>query len=750
MASAIPTPLLTPLLPEAPRRPSARRYWPLVITLVIFNLALVLTVLALNYLSSYRLDENSRALALAGRQRALLERIPLALLQLREARGKGADYAAQQGDLQATVEQFEAILTAFDRGGEVRGEGRIVAVRALTPGDARDLLAQASFVWGPYRDRLLPVARQRGGVSDEQLTTGLTAAREHNAVMLGLLGDLAARMEESARRETTRLRRYQMLAGAGALLAFGALLYVFMARVRQSERALDAFADRLQHSNEQLQISAGVLATAKQEADLILTTVHQGLLLLDPTFLIGRQYSDELRRLFRREDLAGCDFRDLLRPLLHGGMFRPVCDYLDLLFNAAKKERALARINPLARIELTFSDPTGVTECIYEFAFRRILDGERIIRLLVSVRDVTPEVRQEQAQRAEEARRERQLELLLGILHLDPKALEDFLGHARRELARVDSAFRLESAVHQGTPMPTPAPVTEATLRARLHDILAAVHNVKGNASVLALATFERAAHEFEDEIRSLLARPELTNTALMEVEDRLEEFRASLDEGNDLAGRLRAFARSEGGDPIVDSLASFVHATALKHGRNVRIEAQEFRSADIPAEHRLLVHDLLIQLARNAVVHGIEDPKTRAVAGKPPLGLLRLSGRLDDRGDGRSIYRLQVEDDGGGIKVAAVRERAIALGLVSREAAEQLTDEQLHAFIFEPGFSTATTETTHSGHGAGLNFVRRRVIDDLGGGISVSSEPGRSLRLSIVLPIQPAPTASGANGHLP
>lgn len=737
MASAIPTPLLTPLLPRPPTRPPAGRYRPLVVVLVLFNLALFLAVLALNYHSSFRLDEEATAINLAGRQRALLQRIPLTLLLLRDARLKGSELAATQDDLQHTIEQVEATQSAFERGGDVQLEARRPHIRMLEPGRARDLLAQAQSLWHPYRDRLLPVARQRGSVSEEQLNAALTAVRENNFVLLGLMNDLATRMEESSRGQTTLLRQYQAAAGLGALCSFAALIYVFVSRVRESDRSLDEFADRLQSSNDQLQISAAVLAAAKQEADLILTTVRQGMMLLDPTFRISRQFSEELRRLFHEDDLAGRDFRELLRPLLNERMHRTVCDYLELLFNPAKKERSLAKINPLAQIELPFPDGAGGTiESILEFTFRRILEGERIIRIFVSVRDITPQVRLEQRNRAEEARKEQQLELLLNILHLEPSALEDFLSHARRELARVDGAFRLENAVRQGTPVPAPLPVSDATLRERLGDILAAVHNVKGNAAALSLAPFERAAHEFEDDIRNLLQRPELTSPALSEIEHRLADFRASLDEGDDLAGRLRAFARSESaGDPIADSIASLIQATALKHGRDVRLDASQFRSADIPAEHRVLVHDILIQLARNAVVHGIETPQVRLAAGKPPIGVVRLSGRLDDASDGRSVYRLQLEDDGAGIDTRQVRERAVSLGLTSSAAADSLTEDEVHSFIFESGFSTAATETTHSGHGAGLNFVRRRVINDLGGGIAVASEPGRSLRFSIVLP---------------
>lgn len=728
MASAIPTPLLTPLLRQPPPRPPAAPYRRLVIALVLFNLVLFLSVLGLNYVASFRLDEDAAAINVAGRQRALLQRIPLLLLQLRELRQRGGELLPAQAELQGVVELFDDALNAFDAGGLVRGDIRPARIHALKPGRARDLLAQAQSIWQPYRQRIEPIWRQQTGVTEDLHNVAAAYARENNLVLVGLMGDLTTQMEESSRASTRRLRLWQALAGAGALLSFAGLVAVFVSKVRQSDRFLDEYADSLQSSNDQLQMTASVLATAKQEADLILTTVRQGMMLLDPSLRISRQFSEELRRLFHESDLAGRDFLELLQPRLNERMYRTTADYLELLFNSAKKEKQLAKINPLAQIELSFPGADGQPAAsILEFSFRRIYDGERIIRLFVSVRDITPQVRLEQRARAEEARKERQIELLLNMLHLEPATLGEFLAHARRELERAEDAFHPLGRGAGG----------EEQRREDLRELLAAVHNIKGNAATLQLAPFERAAHEFEDDVRSVLGCSALDPEALVDLRLRLVEFRATLDEGRDLAGRLRAFARADsGGDPIVDSIGALVQATALKNGKSVRVDAAGFSSLLIPTEHRVLVHDILIQLGRNAVVHGIETPAARQAAGKPAEGLLRLSGRLDESVPGRQSYRLQVEDDGAGLDYRRVRERAIALGLTTPAAADSLSGDELNAFIFESGFTTARSETTHSGHGAGLNFVRRRVINDLGGGIAVANDPGRSLRFSIVLPV--------------
>src|SRR6202035_1122594 len=94
---------------------------------------------------------------------------------------------------------------------------------------------------------------------------------------------------------------------------------------------------------------------------------------------------------------------------------------------------------------------------------------------------------------------------------------------------------------------------------------------------------------------------------------------------------------------------------------------------------------DPLIHLLRNSIDHGIEPPETRAAAGKPLRGLVRLAVA---QVEGNKVEVL-VSDDGGGIEAAAVRAAAIKHGNVTHEEAEKMADAEALGLIFEPEIST-------------------------------------------------------------
>lgn len=148
-------------------------------------------------------------------------------------------------------------------------------------------------------------------------------------------------------------------------------------------------------------------------------------------------------------------------------------------------------------------------------------------------------------------------------------------------------------------------------------------------------------------------------------------------------------------------------------------------------------IRDPLTHLVRNAVDHGIEPPDVRVARGKPPAGSLALRA-FNESGQ----VTIEVEDDGGGIAVAAVRDKAIAKGLVSTEQAATLPDERILQFIFEPGFSTAATVTSVSGRGVGMDVVRTN-IEAIGGTVDLHSRPGVGttvrVRVPLTLAIMPA-----------
>ncbi len=131
--------------------------------------------------------------------------------------------------------------------------------------------------------------------------------------------------------------------------------------------------------------------------------------------------------------------------------------------------------------------------------------------------------------------------------------------------------------------------------------------------------------------------------------------------------------------------------------------------------------------LLRNAVVHGIETPEERDARVKPAVGSIGLSLRRE----GAEVV-IVVSDDGGGIPLRMVRDRAVALGLITPK--QDLTDDQALQLILEPGFSTATRVTQSAGRGVGMDVVATE-IKKLGGSLYIESEEGRGTRFTIRLP---------------
>ena len=161
--------------------------------------------------------------------------------------------------------------------------------------------------------------------------------------------------------------------------------------------------------------------------------------------------------------------------------------------------------------------------------------------------------------------------------------------------------------------------------------------------------------------------------------------------------------------------------------GKHVRLEVSgESTELDKTVIERL--GEPLTHLIRNAVDHGIEPAEARLAAGKPAEGTLTLSA---EHKSGRILIR--IGDDGRGIDRDRVLAKAIEKGLVAPDAV--LSKEEIDLLIFAPGFSTAAQITNVSGRGVGMDVVRQNV-KDLGGRITIESEPGVGTIFTLTLPL--------------
>ncbi|MEN7550137.1 chemotaxis protein CheA [Rapidithrix thailandica] len=140
-------------------------------------------------------------------------------------------------------------------------------------------------------------------------------------------------------------------------------------------------------------------------------------------------------------------------------------------------------------------------------------------------------------------------------------------------------------------------------------------------------------------------------------------------------------------------------------------------------------ISDSLIHLIRNAVSHGIETTEERHKSGKTEFGTITLEAKnLND-----SVV-IEVRDDGKGIDLKKVCEKAINRKLITQEVVNKLTDQEVLRFIFEAGFSTAETISTVSGRGVGMDVVKRS-IESVGGNISVETTQGKGSVFKLLLP---------------
>lgn len=141
-------------------------------------------------------------------------------------------------------------------------------------------------------------------------------------------------------------------------------------------------------------------------------------------------------------------------------------------------------------------------------------------------------------------------------------------------------------------------------------------------------------------------------------------------------------------------------------------------------------IGDPLQHLLRNAADHGLESNEERVALGKPEIGNIYL----DAYQDGNNV-NIEVRDDGGGIDVEKVKNKALERGTITPEQAEAMSDKEIIDLLFKPSFSTAESITDISGRGVGLDVVKTK-IEGLGGNIECKSVLGEGSSFIIRLPL--------------
>ena len=345
---------------------------------------------------------------------------------------------------------------------------------------------------------------------------------------------------------------------------------------------------------------------------------------------------------------------------------------------------------------------------------------DRIHQLIVTVSDITNQKKLAIQLEETESQQKKQMEWLLSILHVEAPMLQEFMDSAKEQLSIVSKLL------HNSDP--------DKTYKSILEEIYRSIHLIKGNAALLDMKFLSEKAHEFEEQIEQIRKRKSIYGGDFVPLVLRLSEFKNIFLEVNNLIERIGNIQthfrpkRSYENNMLIRSLKNLVNTVAEDHNKKVDFVYEGFVGENIPYRYRLTVKEVLIQLIRNAVVHGIEEPEERIQLGKPEEGLISLTTNQQKEG-----VEIILRDDGRGLQIDSLRKKAVQENYISPKKAEQLPEDQIAELIFEQGISTATETTLNAGRGVGMNIIRDR-IEKSGGIINVNYKENKFCEFRIIL----------------
>ena len=458
---------------------------------------------------------------------------------------------------------------------------------------------------------------------------------------------------------------------------------------------------------------------AKSEYLNILDNVTDGLFLLDSEFRIGTYHSSALETILGRSTLSGERFTRVIADLLPQKTLESVRDFLDLLFDPTTDARSLMRLNPLSGCEFFFDDGKGSFLSKHlEFSFQRIGNAHEL-RAMVIVRDVTESILLSQEVEQTRQKTQSEMELFYRILHVDPRMLKEFIDSAEQELTTISQSLEDEIM----------------SIADRIHTIYRCAHTLKGDSQVLGLDFLVDSAHALEERLNRLIKASHVDNEDFLPVAIALSELQQTVRRTRGLTERLSHFQDTfvannvTGTDLIQLSIDRLVRRISEQIGKLVELDYSLFQVQAIPAEHKKVVKDVLIQLTRNSLIHGIELPEERTRTGKSRFGRIRIA---TETRNGQVV--ISFRDDGRGIDFESLRQRAQDQGVIAPEVLVSRTPQELVKLIFAEGLSTAERVDKNAGRGVGMALVRD-AVHSIGGKMKVLFQRGKYCEFQISIP---------------
>ncbi|MCL2129878.1 MAG: ATP-binding protein, partial [Treponema sp.] len=475
-----------------------------------------------------------------------------------------------------------------------------------------------------------------------------------------------------------------------------------------TSRSLTRQADLLQRNLER--------ATAMQN------NLKYGLFLMDKKYIIQDAYTKALDNILSISELQGKVFLEILSSSLKTKELDGLSDYFEMIFSASLDKELLDSVNPINVFSYTSNDTKEVKSLRTTFTLAEGTRGSEYI--LGTVEDITAEKELEKQLIEAQMGREKEMQFLFQVIQLNPRVLSDFIEDTEYEFDKVNDLLKNKTHFH----------------REVLVEIYQSIHAVKSNALILNLETFSKKLHVLESSIRNLQEKYEdfVPFDDFLGLVLELDESLKEKDQIKEAVSKIQNFKSMSGEEKdqerfiLIETLTQICNKTQAALNKKVKLVVESIDEAVLDHGPRRVIKEVLTQLVRNAVYHGIEMPDERESLGKNPEGEIRVSMRYKD-----NQIIIKLTDNGKGINFEKIRNTAETFNLFSNPEEANDTNYLLQ-LLFSPGFSTLDAADLHAGRGMGLNLVRDR-IKEIHGNLKVSTAPGRGTTFTILIPMETA-----------
>ena len=478
------------------------------------------------------------------------------------------------------------------------------------------------------------------------------------------------------------------------------------------------------------------------QLDIIVNNIRAGVCIIDRNFTIEEGFNRALIDIFGNKDYLNSSVFNTVFMMLDKDKKKETSDFLEQCFlNETASDSILSAANPLEEFNYLYLDGSNAVSKVVKMRIVRIRNKEdHIEKLMLLFDDVTVERELEKSIKEKDAEYDKKYGIIVSLLGNDREVTKQFIDDLGYNMGILGAALKKLQQNEINDEI--------------LDEVTGIVHSIKGEAFSLDFNSLAVEASEFEKllkehkgrlldletnlEIVNYYEKLNIEHAFFKKIINELKSFlygedkkpkenklniRENIDKYTEMNSEKRSSALLE------KELKTVAEKTAEEKNKSVKLDfvsqIEEFR-----LEVYIPLKESLIHLVRNSIDHGIEYSSERIECGKSETGQIRISLSETETG-----FVVAYSDDGRGIDVEKIKAEAVEKKIADKQAVENMNNLDVLKFIFKDGFSTAGKVDMVSGMGVGMSVVKKNIIGNLKGKLSISNKEGKGFLLKMNIP---------------